>query len=61
MKKKQPTYTHEELVQLRQDRVISDLDYIRMHPDDELREDFDSFCERAERRRMKTLPPTSST
>ena len=49
MKKKQPTYTHEELVQLRQDGVISSLDYIQMHPDDELREDFGSFCERAGR------------
>ena len=44
MKKNEPTYTHEELVQLRQDGVISDLDYIQMHPDDELREDFGSFC-----------------
>ena len=44
MKRNEPTYTHEELVQLRQDGVISDLDYIQMHPDDELREDFGSFC-----------------
>ena len=49
MKRNKPTYTHEELVQLRQDGVISDLDYIQMHPDDELREDFGSFCEAAGR------------
>ena len=49
MKKKENTFTHEELVQLRQDGVISYLDYIQMHPDDELREDFEAFCERAGR------------
>lgn len=44
MKKKQPAYTHDELVQLRQSGVISEFDFIQMHPDTELQEDFSSFC-----------------
>ena len=44
MKKKEPTYTLEDLVMLRQEGVISDLDFIQMHPDRTLREDYDSFC-----------------
>ena len=43
--KKGPTYTHEDLVQLRQEGVISDLDFIQMHPDEQLREDYESFCD----------------
>ena len=44
MKTKQNAYTHEQLVQLRQDGVITELDFIGMHPDEQLREDFESFC-----------------
>jgi hypothetical protein len=44
MKKKPLTYTHDELVQLRQRGVISELDFIQMHPDPELQEGFSSFC-----------------
>ena len=50
MKTKQNAYTHEQLVQLRQDGVITELDFIGMHPDEQLREDFASFC--ADRCRM---------
>ena len=44
MKTKQLTYTHDELVQLRQGGVITELDFIQMHPDNVLQEDFSSFC-----------------
>ena len=44
MTKKPLTYTHDELVQLRQGGVISELDFIQMHPDTELQEGFSSFC-----------------
>ena len=44
MKKKPLTYTHDELVQLRQGGVISELDFIQMHQDTELQEGFSSFC-----------------
>ena len=44
MKTKKLTYTHDELVQLRQGGVITELDFIQMHPDNVLQEDFSSFC-----------------
>ncbi len=44
MKTRQPVYTHDELVQLRQGGVISDLDFLHLHPDAQLQEDFASFC-----------------
>ena len=36
MKRKTPNCSHDELVQLRQDGLVMDLDFIMMHPDDEL-------------------------
>ena len=45
MRRNQPTYTYDELVQLRQEDIITDLDLIQMHPDGGLQEEFGSFCE----------------
>ena len=39
MKTKKITYTHDELVQLRQGGVITELDFIQMHPDNVLQEE----------------------
>ena len=49
MKRKTPNCSHDELVQLRQDGLVMDLDFIMMHPDDELKEEFKSFCEAHDR------------
>ena len=45
MGKKSPFCTHDELVQLRQEGLVMDLDFIMMHPDGELKDEFESFCE----------------
>ena len=41
---KQRSYTEDELVQMYQDGVITLVDFIQMHPDNVLQEDFSSFC-----------------
>lgn len=45
MGKKSPFCTHDELVQLRQESLVLDLDFIMMHPDGELKDEYESFCD----------------
>ena len=45
MKKNSPYCTHDELVQLCQEGVIGEVDIIMMDPDEELKDEFKSFCE----------------
>ncbi len=45
MGKKSPFCTHDELVQLRQESLVLVLDFIMMHPDGELKDEYESFCE----------------
>ena len=54
MKKKSPFCTYDELVQLRQDGLIMDLDFILMNPHTELKDEFESFCDAYERERNES-------